>query len=272
MTTRSRQSTLLKIAGAGVAAAALVGAGLHLSTGADSQAATVDLAASNTTAVTALCPDVASKVLAVPAHSQAGVSTELANLVRQIDNVNARLAREPDQATSQLGDIQGKRNAVIDRIILDITRVGGAEPVGLRGLAACALSPAAAGGGGAATPATVVPVVVAPTLAPTAGKADRAHTVNCPAVQSALPAVPAGAQAEVDRNLALLNQQIAEANARLARIFVRPEGGPAFIQNAILGPLEDKRFATLNRIATAIERITKDRPAQLQNLATCTLR
>jgi hypothetical protein len=83
------------------------------------------------------------------------------------------------------------------------------------------------------------------------------QTVNCPAVDALLPAVPAGAQAEVDRNLALLNTQIAEANTRLAGLAVRPEGGPAFIQNAILGPLKDKRVATLNRISIAIGRITK---------------
>ncbi len=42
-------------------------------------------------------------------------------------------------------------------------------------------------------------------------------------------------------------------------------------QNAIVGPLEDKRFAVLNRIETAIERITKERPADLAVLAPCTL-
>ncbi|MEV5420208.1 hypothetical protein AB0N13_29095, partial [Streptomyces albogriseolus] len=90
----------------------------------------------------------------------------------------------------------------------------------------------------------------------------------CPDVASQLPAVPASAQAEVTRNLALLDQQIAEANKRL--VDTVGQGGPNFVQNAILGPLEDKRIATVNRIATAIGR-TADRPAGLDSLAACTL-
>ncbi|MCP8713376.1 hypothetical protein IGB19_37480, partial [Streptomyces sp. AC04842] len=42
------------------------------------------------------------------------------------------------------------------------------------------------------------------------------------------------------------------------------------VRNAILGPLEDKRIATVNRIATAVGR-TADRPAGLDSLATCSL-
>ena len=95
--------------------------------------------------------------------------------------------------------------------------------------------------------------------------------MNCPGVEAQLPTVPAGAAAEVTRNLALLDTQIAEANTRLAGLAVKPEGGPNFINNAIIGPLKDKRVAVLNRIATAIERITKDRPADLVELAPCTL-
>ena len=70
------------------------------------------------------------------------------------------------------------------------------------------------------------------------------------------------------RNLALLDTQIAEANRRLESTV--GQGGPNFVQNAILGPLEDKRFATINRIATAIGR-TAARPAGLDALAPCAL-
>ncbi len=42
------------------------------------------------------------------------------------------------------------------------------------------------------------------------------------------------------------------------------------VQNAILGPLEDKRVAAINRIATAIGR-TAERPSGLDALAPCTL-
>ncbi|MDC2952824.1 hypothetical protein PO613_38725, partial [Streptomyces heilongjiangensis] len=40
-------------------------------------------------------------------------------------------------------------------------------------------------------------------------------TISCPAVEGSLPAIPASAQAEVTRNLELLDTQIQEANQRL---------------------------------------------------------
>jgi len=111
-----------------------------------------------------------------------------------------------------------------------------------------------------------------PTAVETANPADdteagTAPTVNCPAV-SGLPSIPAQAQAEVTRNLELLDTQIAEANKRL--VTSQGEGGANFIQNAILGPLEAKRFATLNRIETAIGR-NAARPEGLEKFAPCSL-
>jgi hypothetical protein len=94
-----------------------------------------------------------------------------------------------------------------------------------------------------------------------------APTVNCPSV--ALPAIPAQAQAEVERNVALLDTQIAEANTRLATTV--GQGGANFIQNAILGPLKDKRVATINRIATAIGRIAAKPDLNVAAVAACTL-
>ena len=72
----------------------------------------------------------------------------------------------------------------------------------------------------------------------------------------------------MDRNLTLLQTQIDEANQRL--IDTVGQGGANFVQNAILGPLEDKRIAVVNRIATAIGR-TAEKPAGLDSLAACTL-
>jgi hypothetical protein len=265
MTARTGQARLLTFAGAGAVAVALVGAGLHFSAGSADESSTVGLSAATTSTVTVNCPDVAGKIGAVPAASQSGVTAELANLQTQIANVDARLAREPGQADNQLNDLKGKRSAVIDRIILDITRQGGTEPAGLRALDACTL-----GSGSAAGSATTAPSVVATVSAGDA--AATAQTVNCPDVAGKLPDIPAGAQAEVTRNLDLLNTQIAEADARLAKIAVKPEGGPAFIQNAILGPLKDKRVATINRIETAIDRITKaDKLGLADTLSTCGL-
>ena len=266
MNTRPKNAGLLTVAGAGVLAVALVGVGLHLSTGKDSGSAGIGLAASlSTGTVSVTCPDVAGQVGTVPAAAQAGVTAELANLEKQITNVNARLAREPGQATNQLNDLAGKRGAVLDRIVLDITRVGGTAPAGLKGLAQCSLANGGAAENPAAPAATTAPADAG------AGAGAGVQTVNCPAVEDQLPDIPAGAAAEVTRNLALLDTQIAEANTRLAGLAVKPEGGPNFINNAIIGPLKDKRVAVLNRIATAIERITKDRPADLVELAPCTL-
>ena len=95
-----------------------------------------------------------------------------------------------------------------------------------------------------------------------------AKTIVCPTVADRLPAVPAQAKAEVDRNLALLTTQIAEANKRLATS--AGEGGPNFVQNAILGPLADKRVATIDRIAIAIGRHAAT-PQGLDALAPCKL-
>ncbi|GAA2274590.1 hypothetical protein GCM10010149_16160 [Nonomuraea roseoviolacea subsp. roseoviolacea] len=98
--------------------------------------------------------------------------------------------------------------------------------------------------------------------------ANSAETIVCPGVADRLPAVPAAAREEVDRNLALLEKQIAEANARLASS--AGEGGPNFVRNAILGPLEDKRAAAIDRIAIAIGRVAA-RPTGLDGLAACSL-
>ncbi|GGZ60604.1 hypothetical protein [Streptomyces bluensis] len=101
-----------------------------------------------------------------------------------------------------------------------------------------------------------------------AAGAGAAGTISCPAVEGSLPEIPASAQAEVDRNLALLDTQIQEANQRL--VDTVGQGGPNFVQNAILGPLEDKRVAALNRIETAIGRAA-EKPEGLEALAACEL-
>jgi hypothetical protein len=99
------------------------------------------------------------------------------------------------------------------------------------------------------------------------GAAEAGSTVVCPDVTAKLGQVPDQAKAEVDRNVALLKTQIDEANRRLA---AEGRNGGAFINNAILRPLADKRKATLNRIATAIGRVAQ-RPQGLDQLAQCSL-
>jgi hypothetical protein len=92
--------------------------------------------------------------------------------------------------------------------------------------------------------------------------------ISCPDVKGSLPAVPSQAQSEVDRDLRLLQTQIDEATKRLAA--TQGQGGTGFVNNSVLGPLKDKRTATLDRIATAIGR-NAARPQGLDAFAACTL-
>jgi hypothetical protein len=257
---RSREiSRRSKIAITVGVALALFGTGIGVAAaGGESAAPTVD------------CPTVGDKLSGVPASAQAEVSRNLAQLNTQIEEANRRLATSQGQGgpnfvqNAILGPLKDKRAATIDRIAISIGRKG-TRPQGLESLATCTLG--TAGGGGGAAEETEAPPAEQPPAAEEPPAAE-AGTISCPDVASRLPAVPAGARAEVDRNLAQLQNQIAEANARLVSSV--GQGGPNFVQNAILGPLEDKRFAAINRIATAIGRIDA-RPVGLDALAPCTV-
>jgi hypothetical protein len=85
-------------------------------------------------------------------------------------------------------------------------------------------------------------------------KAAGTPAISCPTVADRLPAGPDQARREVDQNLRQLDQQIAEANQRLAT--TQGQGGANFVDNATLGPLKDKRTATIDRMAIAIGRNT----------------
>ena len=204
------------------------------------------------------CPSVAGRLPAVPAQARADVDANLALLTRQIAEANQRLLATQGQGgpdfvnNAILGPLRSKREATIDRIAIAIGRTA-PRPTNLASLADCELNYDGAhsahhGGGGTAT-------VVTP-------------TVSCPTVRDKLPGIPAPALAEVNSNLSLLDKQIAEANQRL--VATQGQGGPDFVDNAILGPLKDKRAATIDRIAIAIGRHAA-RPQGLQALAPCTL-
>jgi len=92
--------------------------------------------------------------------------------------------------------------------------------------------------------------------------------VDCPDVASKLPDVPDQAMDEVNRNLDLLDKQIDEANKRIANGDLKT---PQDIQNAVVGPLKDKRAATIDRIAIAIGRRAA-KPTNLGGLAQCALK
>ncbi|MER5748897.1 DUF1996 domain-containing protein [Streptomyces sp. NPDC002088] len=96
-------------------------------------------------------------------------------------------------------------------------------------------------------------------------------TIDCPDVGDRLTAVPDPARAEVDKELALLDQQIADAYQRLQQSARAVQEDSGFADSAIMNPLKEKRTATIERIAIAIDRVG-DRPEGLETLAACTLR
>ncbi len=211
------------------------------------------------------CPSPVDAIPAVPAGAQAEVTRELANLDNQIAEANKRLVDTVGQGGANfvenaiLGPLEDKRVAALNRIETAIGRLA-AKPEGLEEFARCEL-----GDAGEAAPA---PEAGTPTTssAPAAGGG---QAIACPSPVDAIPAVPAGAQAEVTKELANLDNQIAEANKRL--VDTVGQGGANFVDNAILGPLEDKRVAALNRIETAIGRLAA-KPEGLERFAPCELR
>jgi len=258
-----------------VVAVLIVGLGLGIASAAQTGSASPG---------TIVCPTVSNRLPAIPAQSKAEVERNLALLNTQVAEANKRLQSTVGQGgpnfvqNAILGPLKDKRVSTIDRIAISIGRHA-AKPTGLESLAACTL---VAGNANVPTEPTVV--ATAPTQAGNTGNTgnNNGNTGNnnggaaanpgrivCPSVADKLPAIPASAQAEVDRNLALLDTQINEANQRLQSTV--GQGGPNFVQNAILGPLKDKRVATINRIATAIGR-TAARPEGLaESLSACTL-
>ncbi|MCX5419536.1 hypothetical protein [Streptomyces sp. NBC_00078] len=229
---------------------------------------------------TITCQDVASKLPAIPASAQAEVTRNLTLLQTQIQEADNRLQSTVGQGgpnfvnNAILGPLKDKRVSTINRIATAIGRTA-AKPTGLDALAPCTLNAGGAntGNGNAGKAGSGAAANTAAPSADTAAGgqaagASAAGTITCPDVASKLPAIPASAQAEVTRNLTLLQTQIQEADNRLQSTV--GQGGPNFVNNAILGPLKDKRVSTINRIATAIGR-TAAKPAGLDSLAACTL-
>ncbi len=265
-----------------VAVASAVGVGAAVAARAAAPAA----GAPGSAAATVACPTVADRLPAVPDRARAEVERNLALLDTQVAEANRRLVTSAGEGgpnfvrNAILGPLEDKRVATINRIATAIGRHG-PRPAGLVALAGCTLSasgapvrepalPAAPAPPAPAPPAPAPPPPAPPAPAPPAPGAPGAATptVACPGVAGKLPAVPTQARAEVERNLALLGTQVAEANRRLATI--AGEGGPNFVRNAILGPLQDKRVATIDRIAIAIGRHAA-RPQGLDALAACRL-
>jgi len=218
--------------------------------------ADTDAALAETTP-TVSCPSVADRLPAVPSSAAGQVKSLLAKLDKLTAAANARLAASKGQIdadfnNSVLDPLRTQRTATIKQISQVMTW-NGRKPVGLVSTVECEVSYDGLHAGHTAASA----------------KADVATpTVSCPSVKDQLPAIPDQAVDEVNRNLSELDNQIAEANQRL--VTAANEGGKSFIDNAILGPLKEKRAAVLDRIATAIARRAA-KPENLGALAACTL-
>ncbi|MET7484686.1 DUF1996 domain-containing protein [Streptomyces sp. NPDC005538] len=104
-----------------------------------------------------------------------------------------------------------------------------------------------------------------------AATAAQVATIACPDVGQQLTNVPQKARQGVATELANLDKQITEAYTRLASTRQAQTNDASFVQNAIVGPLKEKRAATIDRIRIDIQRVGGSVNATaLKQLAACT--
>ncbi|MEU6066984.1 MULTISPECIES: DUF1996 domain-containing protein [Streptomyces] len=95
-------------------------------------------------------------------------------------------------------------------------------------------------------------------------------TIDCPDVGSRLTDVPDGAREDVDKQLALLDQQVAAAYQQLQQWGQSQQQNSGSADDAIMNPLKDKRAEAIGQISDAIDQVG-DRPQGLDDMAACTL-
>ncbi|KUM82221.1 DUF1996 domain-containing protein [Streptomyces curacoi] len=152
--TRKRRTPLATKAIAASAALALGGGGLvwanFYASAHEDNSGWNQTKSTNAQVATINCPDVGQQLTSVPERARQGVAKELALLDRQITDAYTRLA-ETRQAQAGdpgfvnnaiLGPLKSKRVATLDRIGININRVGGKAPRGLQELAECQGVPA----------------------------------------------------------------------------------------------------------------------------------
>ncbi|GAA2513074.1 hypothetical protein Ahu01nite_060890 [Winogradskya humida] len=216
-----------------------------------SRAETQQALASTTPAVT--CPDVRDRLPAVPVRARPAVDSRLAQIDRAYADANTRMATgkgrvDADFNESVLTVLRTQRAQLIRGISDSIAAAGGGRTTGLLSLVECD------------TNYDGMHASMRHTAADVKAKQVATQQVRCPAVRDRLPGVPSQALDEVNRGLAELDRQISDANESL----VVTRG------NAVLGPLNARRTAVLDRISTAIGR-NAARPQGLEKLAPCTV-
>ncbi|MFI8892690.1 DUF1996 domain-containing protein [Streptomyces paradoxus] len=146
--TRKRRTPLATKAIAASAALALGGGGLiwaNFYASAHEENSANQTKSAGSQVATIQCPDVGQKLTDVPDGARQGVDKELANLDKQISEAYTRLASTRQAQAGDagfvdnaiLGPLKSKRVAVIDRIGINIRRVGGQAPGNLEQLATC---------------------------------------------------------------------------------------------------------------------------------------
>ncbi|MFJ7177618.1 DUF1996 domain-containing protein [Streptomyces massasporeus] len=146
--TRKRRTPLATKAIAASAALALGGGGLiwaNFYASAHEENSANQTKSAGAQIATIQCPDVGQKLTDVPRRARKGVDKELANLDKQITEAYSRLASTRRAQAGDagfvdnaiLGPLKSKRTAAIDRIGINIRRVGGKAPSNLEQLAKC---------------------------------------------------------------------------------------------------------------------------------------
>ncbi|MFJ9543181.1 DUF1996 domain-containing protein [Streptomyces sp. NPDC101225] len=98
-----------------------------------------------------------------------------------------------------------------------------------------------------------------------------AGTIDCPDVGSKLTEVPDQARGDVDKELASLDQQVAEAYQQLQAATPEQRQDSGYTDDHIMKPLKEKRGETLDRIGNAMDQAGQ-RPDGLDAMAGCSMR
>ncbi|MFF4504520.1 DUF1996 domain-containing protein [Streptomyces sp. NPDC001401] len=96
-------------------------------------------------------------------------------------------------------------------------------------------------------------------------------TIDCPDVGSKLTQVPDQARGDVDKELASMDQQIAEAYQRLQAATPEQRQDSGYTDDTVMNPLKEKRAESLDRIGGALDQ-AGGRPDGLDSMADCSMR